>query len=257
VSGPTTPRLSVIVPVYEMGRYLPEAIASIEAQGVDDVEIIVVDDGSTDETPQVVATLGDRVVAIRQDNAGPAAARNRGLAVARGDLIAFLDADDLWPEGKLELQVGRLDGDPELDAVLGRIQFVALEDGVVPEVEFEDPDAQTATHVHLGSGVYRRRAFDRIGGFDESLRFSEDVDWFMRAREAGLKIAIVADVTLVYRLHGSNMTRELRPADLRLVSVLKSHSTAAAPKPARRRPANSNPGGRTTSGFRRNRRSAS
>jgi len=221
VSGPTTPRLSVIVPVYEMGRYLPEAIASIEAQGVDDVEIIVVDDGSTDETPQVVATLGDRVVAIRQDNAGPAAARNRGLAVARGDLIAFLDADDLWPEGKLELQVGRLDGDPELDAVLGRIQFVALEDGVVPEVEFEDPDAQTATHVHLGSGVYRRRAFDRIGGFDESLRFSEDVDWFMRAREAGLKIAIVADVTLVYRLHGSNMTRELRPADLRLVSVLK------------------------------------
>ena len=215
------PRISVIVPVFEMGRYLPEAVASIEAQGRDDVEIVLVDDGSTDDTPEVIAGLGARVVAIRQDNAGPAAARNRGLAAARGELVTFLDADDLWPAGKLELQVGRLDADPALDLVLGRIQFVALEDGLVPEVEFEDPDAQTATHVHLGSGVYRRSAFDRVGGFDESLRFSEDVDWFMRAREAGLGIAIVPDVTLIYRLHGTNMTREMTPADLSLTAVLK------------------------------------
>jgi len=217
----SAPRISVIVPCYEMGRYLPDAVASIEAQGRDDVEIIVVDDGSTDDTPEVIAALGDRVVAIRQDNAGPAAARNRGLAVARGELLAFCDADDLWPAGKLALQVGRLDAEPELDILLGRIQYVAVDGGEVPTMEYENADAKTATHVHLGSGVYRRRALETVGSFDESLRFSEDVDWFLRARELGVRTAILTDVTLVYRLHGGNMTHELQLDESRMMTVLK------------------------------------
>ncbi|MFN8024904.1 MAG: glycosyltransferase family A protein [Acidimicrobiia bacterium] len=217
----STPRVSVVVPVYEMGRYLPDAVASIEAQGRDDVEIIVVDDGSTDDTPAVIAGLGDRVTAIRQDNAGPSAARNRALEIARGEFIAFCDADDLWPEGKLALQLGRLDAEPDLDIVLGRIRYVAVDGGEVPVMEYEDPDAKTATHVHLGSGVYRRRAFDRVGGFDESLRMSEDTDWFMRARELGVRTAILTEVTLVYRRHGNNMTHELKLDDSQMMTVLK------------------------------------
>ena len=122
--------------------------------------------------------------------------------------MAFCDADDLWPEGKLATQLARLDAEPELDAVLGRIQYVAIDGGAVPDIEYEDLELKTLSHVHLGSGVFRRRAFERIGGFDEGLRFSEDVDWFLRAREAQLKTVILPDVTLVYRLHGTNMTRD-------------------------------------------------
>jgi glycosyltransferase involved in cell wall biosynthesis len=222
VSEPVARRVSVVIPVFEMGRYLPEAVASVEAQGHRDVEIVVVDDGSTDDTPAVIASLGDRVRAVRQDNQGPAAARNAGLAVATGDLIAFLDADDLWPADKLALQLARLHAEPELDAVLGRIQYVAVDGGEVPDIEFEDLDQKTLTHVHLGSGLYRRRAFDRLGDFDAGLRYSEDVDWFLRAREAKLRMAILPEVTLIYRLHDANMTRNAKDSlSASMLSVLK------------------------------------
>ena len=214
-------RVSVVVPVFNMGRFLPEAVASIEAQGFDDFEIIVVDDGSTDETPAVIAGLGNRVTALHQDNRGPSAARNTGLDAATGEFVAFLDADDLWPDGKLETQLERFERDPDLDVVLGRIRYVALDGGEVPDMEFEDADALTVTHVHLGSGVFRREAFEHIGTFEVGLRFSEDVDWFLRAREAGLRMVILPDVTLVYRLHDSNMTREVDSMTSSLPEVLK------------------------------------
>ena len=221
MTSAAAPPISVIVPVYNMGRYLTDAVASIEAQGFDCVEIVVVDDGSTDETPEVIVSLGDRVVAAHQPNRGPAAARNVGIDMASGELLAFLDADDLWPAGKIARQLERLEREPELDVVLGRIQYVALDGGEVPEIEFEDLDAKTLTHVHLGSGLYRRRAFELIGTFDESLQFSEDVDWFLRAREAQLRVAILPEITLVYRFHDANMSRQLDMRDARMLGVLK------------------------------------
>jgi glycosyltransferase involved in cell wall biosynthesis len=221
VTGTGVATLSVVIPVFNMGRFLPDAVASVEAQALPGVEIIVVDDGSTDDTPAVIAALGDRVIPRRQANRGPAAARNAGIELASAELLAFLDADDLWPAGKLAMQVGRLERDPQLDVVLGRIQYVAVDGGEVPDVEFEDVDAKTVMHVHLGSGVYRRRAFDRIGPFDESMQFSEDVDWFLRAREASLRITIVPEITLIYRLHATNMTRELDARDPGMLRVLK------------------------------------
>jgi glycosyltransferase involved in cell wall biosynthesis len=217
----TAATVSVVIPVFNMGRLLPEAVASVEAQELPGVEIIVVDDGSTDDTPEVIAALGDRVVAVRQANRGPAAARNAGIARASAELLAFLDADDLWPAGKLATQVGRLEREPELDVVLGRIQYVAVDGGEIPDIEFEDADAKTLMHVHLGSGVYRRRAFERIGRFDESMQFSEDVDWFLRAREASLRVTIVPETTLIYRLHGTNMTHALDARDPAMLHVLK------------------------------------
>ncbi|MEX1008074.1 MAG: glycosyltransferase family A protein [Acidimicrobiia bacterium] len=212
--------MSVITPVYNGARYLVDAVTSVERQDYEPFEIIVVDDGSTDETPRVIAELGRRVRAFRQGNGGPAAARNRGIAEARGELLAFCDADDAWPDGKLDLQVGRLQQDPELAVVLGRVQYIA--DGVeLPNVPYEDPDAKVLTHVHLGSGVYRRSAFERVGSFDATLRFSEDVDWFYRARELRAKIRILPDVTLYYRVHRSNMTRGKHASDFELTAVLK------------------------------------
>jgi len=105
--------------------------------------------------------------------------------------------------------------------VLGRIQYVALDGGAIPDIRFEDADAKTVSHVHLGSGLFRRRAFARIGTFDEGLRISEDVDWFMRAREAQLRMVILRDVTLVYRLHDANTTRALTARSSRVAAVLK------------------------------------
>jgi glycosyltransferase involved in cell wall biosynthesis len=214
------PLVSVVIPVYNAAHFLPQAMASIRAQGYEPLEIVVVDDGSTDNCADVAKSLGSDVRYERQINSGPSAARNRGLALARGEFIAFLDADDQWPAHKLSVQMGRLMAEPQLDLVLGRIQYVALEGGEIPAYQFEGPE-NTITHVHLGSGLYRRRAFERIGGFDESIRFCEDVDWFLRARETGLGMRILRATTLLYRLHDGNMTRDRESPDRLLTHVLK------------------------------------
>lgn len=215
------PMVSVVIPVFNGGRRLPEAVDSVERQGYTPIEIIVVDDGSTDETPAVISALGSRVRALRQPNTGPAAARNRGLSIAHGELFAFIDCDDLWPDGRLHRQVERLVADPELDVVLGRTRIVSEAGTLRPELRWEDPEERTIVCAHVGCAVYRRRAFDTAGWFDESLRFSEDHDWFLRARETGLRLVILDEVTLVYRLHGENMTRGKSLTDMLLVRALK------------------------------------
>ena len=106
---------------------------------------------------------------------------------------------------------------------------------MVPNVQFEDPDAQTLTHVHVGSGVYTRRAFEAVGVFDDTLRFSEDVDWFFRARELGVKIRILPEVTLLYRLHAGNMTRGVAPSGARAHHCAQAVGRAAQGRGARGR----------------------
>jgi glycosyltransferase involved in cell wall biosynthesis len=200
------PLVSVIVPCYNAARFLPEAIASVRRQRYEPLEILVVDDGSADATPQVAPQLGADVRYFRKENGGVASARNVGLREARGEVIAFLDADDQWPDGKLALQLARLEAEPALDVVTGRIQYIELPGAEHLALRFEGPD-RTVSHIHLGAGLYRRRAFDEVGPFDETLRISEDADWFLHARELGLKIVVLAEVTLLYRLHDSNLTR--------------------------------------------------
>jgi len=213
------PLISVIVPAYNMARFLPEAIASIRAQRWEPLEILVVDDGSTDETPAIAQTL-EAVRLIRKPNGGAASARNFGLQEAHGEWISFLDADDLWPPEKLARLAPRLAADPSLDVATGRIRYVPMEGALWLDYRFERPD-NTVSHIHLGAALYRRRAFERIGGFDESLRVGDDQDWFLRAREAGLHILIVGEITLYYRLHGANMTRGATAQQLELIDVVR------------------------------------
>jgi len=220
-SSGSWPSVSVIVPVFNGEAHVRDARASIVRQGYPGIEVVVVDDGSTDGTAAIVDEPGFATRAIHQRNVGPAAARNRGLEASTGALIAFLDADDLWPDDKLATQVERLVREPELDVVMGRIKYVALDGAVMPALDFEDPVEKTLTNVHLGSAVFRRRAFERVGGFDEELRFSEDHDWFLRARELGLMMRILPEVTLVYRLHGRNMTRMRTTLDVGMTKVIK------------------------------------
>lgn len=108
------PLVSCVVPVFNGAPFLVDAVASIEAQTWRPIEIIIVDDGSTDGTPDVIGAMGTRVRALRQENAGPAAARNAGLRMARGEFVAFLDSDDEWLPHKLGMQIARFEARPEL-----------------------------------------------------------------------------------------------------------------------------------------------
>jgi glycosyltransferase involved in cell wall biosynthesis len=214
------PLITAIVPAYNAARFLPSAIHSLRCQKYEPMEIIVIDDGSTDDTASVIQGLGEDIRCVRQANAGPAAARNHGLRLARGEFVAFLDADDQWPHEKLSIQLARLLAQPELDAVLGRIQYVALDGSELPGVRFQGQD-KTVADVHLGSGLFRRRAFETVGFFDESLRYCEDVDWFFRAREQQLSMLILRATTLYYQIHKRNMTQDRRAADSFLAPVFK------------------------------------
>jgi glycosyltransferase involved in cell wall biosynthesis len=212
------PLISVIIPIYNGAKFIAEAVESIRRQDYAPMEIVIIDDGSTDETGQIVASLGNDIRYYYQRNTGPAAARNRGLAIARGELIGFLDSDDLWPQHKLQVQIPRLATDPNIDVVLGRIECIRLPGAA--EFDGHD-DADTFVDVHLGSGIFRKSVFDKVGVFDEMLSFSEDRDWFLRAMEQGITIAVIEHTTLYYRLHSDNMTRDKNIIDFQFIKVLK------------------------------------
>lgn len=214
------PEISVVLPVYNAAGIVEEAIASVRAQGHKSLEIVIVDDGSTDNSAAVIDRLrAPDIRAFKQDNQGPSAARNRAIRESRGKIIAMIDADDLWPQGKLELQLGRLRRDPELLLVGGRIERVSMDGNSSDSERFPNGDQYSAPH--LGAVLFRREAFDVVGLFDESLRFSEDQDWFLRAREQGLKMLFLKEVTLIYRRHQGNMTATKTARDLMFTAVLK------------------------------------
>ncbi len=214
-------RVSVIIPVYNCQGFLAEAVDSLRRQAYPDLELIIVDDGSTDRTADVARGLqGDDVRYVYQENGGPARARNHGLTLARGDAIGFLDADDLWPAGRLARQLRCLDEDPSIDVVLGRTRCVRRIVGADSEPRIE-PCSPPFVLLSPTAALFRRRAFQRIGGFDEALRYGEDTDWFMRAREGGAPVLVQDDVTLLYRRHPGNMTRGRDIRELRVFDVLK------------------------------------
>lgn len=213
--------VSVIIPVHNCRAFLAEAVASVRSQGDTDLELIIVDDGSTDGTADVAGhLLGPDLRYAYQERGGPARARNRGLMLAEGDVIGFLDADDLWPADRLARQRRRLDEDPSLDVVLGRTRCVrrSARRGGGHGLEEASPPFVLLTPT---AALFRRRAFQRVGGFDETLRYSEDTDWFMRARECGVPLLVEDEVTLLYRRHEANMTRARDLRELRMLDVLK------------------------------------
>ncbi len=200
----SAPAVSVIVPVFNGERFLAAALDSILRQPHRPLEIIVVDDGSTDGTAAVARRYSAALRYVHQENRGCAGALNRGLALAGGDLLAFLDADDLWTDDKLSIQLARLGADAELDIVAGRSQWMRAGPDGAPQIH-----ATRHAMLSMGSALIRRRAFARIGGFDESFaRYGFDADWFFRAKEAGLTLEILPATTLYYRRHADNLTND-------------------------------------------------
>ena len=214
------PLVSVVIPVFNGERFLREAVQSVLAQNYAPVEIIIVDDGSTDGTATVARSFPETVCYLHQANKGPAAARNRAIERAEGSLIAFADADDLWPAVKLELHLPYLIREPTIEIVMGRIQQVLLSKSVTGQTQANEI-GEPVFSVNLGSAVIRRSVFERVGLFDETMRYSEDVDWFMRAREGRVRIKTIDAVTMFYRQHEQNMTRGKSPSELNVLKALK------------------------------------
>src|SRR5688500_6603245 len=218
VAGRPLPLVSVVIPVYNGAPFIVEAIQSIVAQEYGSLEIIVVDDGSTDETAEIVGRLGRDLRYVFQENAGAAAARNRGVRDASGDFVRLLEADDLWAAGSLRFLLNRLLEDPELDVVHGYARL--FKDGRSNGgMDFLNPDE--VFPYYIGAGLYRRRAFEKAGLFEERLRFSEDTEWYWRAAELGLRIERLQGITLMVRRHENNMTRGKNVADLQMLRVFK------------------------------------
>lgn len=203
------PLVSVIIPAYNPGHFLEEAVASIHAQNHQPLEIVLVDDGSTDGVATELAARDETIVYLRQPNRGAAAARNAGLRVARGEVIAFLDADDLWTAGKLARQLEALRTDLQCDLVAGQVRH--FHDDCLSEAARTrlvlPPDGPS----ELPSSIVLRRALiDRVGLFNEELSVGEGIDWIHRARSLGTRVTMLAEVVMLRRIHGGNTTLSKR-----------------------------------------------
>jgi hypothetical protein len=217
---PGRPLISVIIPVYNGARFLPESVASILVQKYPNIEIIVVDDGSTDELDDVVHRLPVDVRLLKQDSAiGLAAARNRGILEASGELITFLDVENLWPEGNLQIMVDLLSDDTGCDVVQGLGQVLKADMERSPRDYVGIPGESLPNY--LAAAIYRREVFQTVGLFDQELGFGEDSDWFNRARKHGLKLRQVDQVMLLIRHHDASMLRGKSLRELNTLKVLK------------------------------------
>lgn len=222
---PDKPRISVIIPAYNCARFLPQAIASARAQQGYDLELLVIDDGSTDGT-RAAAQADPEVRYFYQANAGPSAARNRGLSEATGEFIAFLDADDLWPADHLDLLLPPLLENEQLAFSWGDVSVVQMaavqEDGSLRESVATATILEVQTQLFLvGATLCRRWAFERVGGFDPEMRLAEDLDWIARARHVGASYARVPQVVLTYRKHPASLTAGKSFHELNLIGLLR------------------------------------
>lgn len=210
MTAEASPLISCVVPVYDGERFLAAGLESVLAQTVPVDEVIVVDDGSTDGTPEVARSFGDRVIYVRQDNAGPAAARNTGVARARGAFISFLDADDLWEAEKIERQLARFEARPELGYSVTLVENF-WEDEVAEERDRMADHARAKPipgYVTL-TLLTRREWMERTGGFDASLGHGDAADWFQRADAAGAVGELLDEVLARRRLHRDNRSRTM------------------------------------------------
>jgi glycosyltransferase involved in cell wall biosynthesis len=193
-----------MIGAYNAAPYLSEAIESVLAQDYEPVELIVVDDGSTDGTAEVARSFADATV-VSQENGGNGAARNRAVENASGDLYAFLDADDRFTPGKLSLQKAALDADPGLDMVFGHVrEFLSPELDEETRASLRPPAAEPMPWTAPNLMLIRRESFERVGPFTTTVRVGVTVDWFARAQEAGLRHTILPEVVLERRLHTQN-----------------------------------------------------
>ena len=209
--------VSVVIPAYNQAKFVGQAIDSVLAQTLPPLEVIVVDDGSSDTTAAVLRNYATHIRVLRQENQGVSAARNNGARIATGEFLAFLDADDLWLPEKLQRQVERFVKEPDLGIVHCGLEEIDGS-GSRLNLRLDGREGWVATEmlllrnpVILGAGstaMIPRSLFEQIGGFDT--RLSTSADWDLCYRVASRhRIGFVRDMLVSYRLHGSNMHRNV------------------------------------------------
>jgi glycosyltransferase involved in cell wall biosynthesis len=214
--------VSVVIPVYNGERSLAEALQSVFDQTSLPTEVIVVDDGSTDGTAAVVRKFGSAIQYVYHSRAGQGASRNRGVAMAHGEFLSFLDADDLWVKEKLSLQKERFVHQPDLDMVFGLVQqFISPELSETVRNKLVCPPDPMPGYVP-GAMLVKRESFLRVGYFETWQRIGEFVDWIMRAQEMKLKSFMLDTVVLKRRLHEENIGRKEQQFQTDYVRVLKA-----------------------------------
>jgi glycosyltransferase involved in cell wall biosynthesis len=222
VSAGAATTVSVVIPAFNAERYLGDAIESVLSQTCPATELLVVDDGSTDGTAAVAGGFGSPVRCVSQAHGGIGGAVNRGVELARGELLASLDADDVWLPDKLSLQLEALTRRPELDLVFGLME------------EFHSPDLTPAQRARLelrseprpgicrGAMLIRRESFARVGMFATDWAVGEFVEWYGRAMDAGLRSEVLDRVLVRRRLHQANSTLLRTDAHGDYVQVLRT-----------------------------------
>lgn len=217
-----TPLVSVLIPVYNGEKYLREALENVLNQTYKNIEVICVDDGSQDGSRAILESFGTRITLIVHDaNRGIAQARNTALARARGEFVAFMDADDLWDSKKLELQVQAFADTPGLDISVTMLRCFISPD-LAPEVAALRycPPGPMPGYL-AGTAMVRAGLFAKVGAFDPRFRVGEFIDWMARAKAAGLTTQMLPQETLRRRIHASNTGVTERDSRVDYIKVVR------------------------------------
>ncbi len=199
--------ISVIIPVFNGGNFIAEAIDSVLNQTTPVDEIIVIDDGSTDNTAQLLRSYSNKIKYLFQNNLGVSAARNTGIRCAKGKYIAFLDHDDIYLPNKIADALSIFTANPQADIVLGKWEYL-FSNPIFEEIHRKKIGTTKSTSgVLVGSYVFKKTVFEKIGYFDEELKFAEDVDLMMRINNSNLQVFHSDQLHLKYRSHDSNSTK--------------------------------------------------
>lgn len=198
------PLVSVVMPAYNTETHITAALASIFQHQTQPLQVIVVNDGSTDATGARAAAFGERVTVLHQPNQGIFSALNRGIQAARGEWLTFLDADDLWMPERLEKQFAAFDAQPMLSSVYGQLQnFYSPETDATYRAQITcDPNPMPGLWQH--TLLMRRADFLRVGLFETQWKLGAFIEWFERANELGMTYCVLPDVLLMRRLHPNN-----------------------------------------------------
>lgn len=208
------PRVSVIIPTYNHARYVGEAIESVLSQSYQDFEIVVVNDGSKDNTVEVIKPYANRIRYFEQENKGSAAARNFGISQARGELLAFLDSDDAWLPLKLERQIAELDHDLKLGFVSSGTYVIDEVGSVITEWRKSNKAKETLKSLKENNFIFnltvlvKKKCFEDVGGFDAGLIVSQDYDLWLRLA-LRYRFKYIDELLAKYRLHTANVSKNV------------------------------------------------
>jgi teichuronic acid biosynthesis glycosyltransferase TuaG len=232
VSGISAPTISVLIPAYNCAHLLPRAVRSAYAQTLPPFEVVVVDDGSTDETPAVLAALAEdcpaNFVVETKPNGGEASARNRCVELAKGEYVAFIDQDDVWHPTKLERQMVLFERDPGLTLTFTAYNRVSPEGSATVLVDDWGPTPEEALHrlmvgccITPSTVVVRRHALSQVGGFDESYWAGSDWTMWLALASAGLRAAYLPEPLVEYHVHATNMSLDQRKTALSALTMFE------------------------------------